>query len=320
MTQMAVENLSQHAMRRASNAHLFDVAYIEDIFRRLQNADIASGRLSQITQLLREVLKGPLEQWGDCIDRFGSMGHPAPMPSGSSIYTRRSTPTCPEPTPSSSRLLYVDVSQTPSPLDVQSTRERSSSSPSDTESAPSDSDSDSAQTEWDAQSSSMPKKSLAISRKSLTTAARGERAVNNMQLYGTICPKAPFDVFARAIIAAWAATPHVDDSPSKIREHARPPWRNHISWEQKDDWYKIYETRHDPATDVTVMGCTLLLSQGLLTQLVPADRTSAARRLCQNFEKQLRSSEAELTQSVTTPKSSRIAQRQRREVTDAPID
>jgi hypothetical protein len=125
-------------------------------------------------------------------------------------------------------------------------------------------------------------------------------------MYGTVCPKAPYDVFARAVIAAWAAAPSAEDAPTQIREYARPSWKGSVTWQQKDEWHKIYEARKDPFIDVTGMGCALLLSQNLLVKVVPGDRLAAARLLCQQHKYRSRaisSSDTRYDQARTIPYS-----------------
>ena len=91
-------------------------------------------------------------------------------------------------------------------------------------------------------------------------------------------------MFARSVIAAWAAAPSLEDTPTKIRQYAKPAWQGHVTLDQKDEWYRIYEARKNPFIDVTAMGAVLLLSQGLLVKVVPGDRLAAAKLFCQQHQ------------------------------------
>lgn len=112
-----------------------------------------------------------------------------------------------------------------------------------------------------------------------------------MRIYGTRCPKAAFDIFARCTISAWAAATHPDDTSIKIREYALLRWRK-VPWEQKSVWQKLHEDRHDPAVDVDHTGRRLLLSQDLLKVMVPENRFPAAKIHCQQPQSKQRATEA----------------------------
>lgn len=131
--------------------------------------------------------------------------------------------------------------------------------------------------------------------------ARGERSINNKRIYGTVCPKTTFDVFARAVTASWAAAPSSEDSPTKIRQYAKPAWQGQVTLDQKDEWYKIYEARKDPFVDLTAMGVALLLSQSLLSKVVPGDRLAAAKLFCQQHQKKASATSSFQTVFAKTP-------------------
>jgi len=292
MTRMTVDNLAERAKCRTSGGHLFDVDYINQLLGRLDNAAINAERRSEVVSLLQTAFKQLLSTWSACVDHIGSLDSRIAAPRILSAETRRSP--SPSITTTSNHLRLLGLDKSAQPADVRAAC--GSLSPSSNEQdfwsfrgddEDHEVESDHTGTRFDDFSVLATENFSAGSSINCSLVPRGERAVNNKRIYGTVCPKAPFDVFARSVIAAWTAAPGPEDAPTKIREFAKPTWRGSVTLDQKDEWYKIYETRKDPFTDVTAMGTALLLSQDLLAKVVPDGRLAAAKLLCQQHQGKL---------------------------------
>jgi hypothetical protein len=286
MTEMTVNTLFERAKSCAGVGHLFDPEFLDRLFRRLDSAGIDAECRSQVVTLFQRTLETSLSQWSALVDRIGNMVFANILPSSLGTEAGTSTSLSMLITPDHSRLLDLDntavVARTPS------ARERSTSASNGrvlwNASEGNQNESDSSTIGLDNMTTIAAESPLAASSSHASMFPCGERAVNNTRIYGKVCPKAPLDVFARAVIAGWAAAPSPNDAPTKIREYAKPTWRGSVTWDQKDEWYEIYEARKDFLTDVTATGFALLLSQDLLCKVIPHDRLAAARLLCQKYQ------------------------------------
>lgn len=285
MTESAVDNLAHRARQAAANGALFDVAYVDSIIKRLDRTPVDSGRRSQVIELLREGLRRSLVQWSSRIDQVGSKTPPlSTLPDHRLATSQPSKPIAAQtPEPTSSKMLYVDVS----PLKVttaQSPRSQPSNgsydSTSDSETEDSD---DRSESEYRDHKREAPTENRGV-RTSLadlgsSTVVDYDKIATNVRLYGTRYPKSAFDMLARCIIFAWAAAPHPDDTSINTREYALLRWRK-VSGEQKCAWQKLFEERGDPASDDFQKSLQLLLSQDLLKLFVPENRLQAALLRC----------------------------------------
>jgi len=306
MTKMTVDNLSDRAKHRTSGGHLFDAVYLNQLLDRLDNAGINAERRSEVVGQLKSVFRHLLSHWNACVDRIGSSDSHGALPYDLLEESMRSTPPITKTTPNPLRLLDSDANA--ESVDVPATRQSSSSPSDDQDSWSVDREDQNERGGIRRQRISLPADATemfsAPSSMNVPLVPRGERSINNKRIYGTVCPKATFDVFARSVIAAWAAAPGSEDNPTRIRQYAKPSWQGHVTLDQKEEWFKIYEARKDPFVDVTAMGATLLLSQGLLAKVVPGDRLPAARVFCQQHQGKLGaivSSTATITETITPP-------------------
>jgi hypothetical protein len=308
MTKSATENLSQRARQVAARGQVFDVEYVNRIVERLDSTGIEAVRRSQVVQLLKDGVRQTLEYWQSCIDRVGNKSSQLPT----SLDHHMSEPQVAKPVDipslSSSKMLYVDAGHKTSGnapkfqnwLSKHDSSDTTSDSESTDDHAPSESD-------YIEHRSSVPAGDLTVqpleSNAGPSTATDWDKAATNMRLYGTRCPKAAFDIFARCTISAWAAAPHPDDTPTEIRQYALLRWRK-VPWEQKSVWQKLFEDRHDPAINVYYTGRRLLLSQDLLKVMVPKTRLPAVKLHCRQPQKKHRGSEVgsgQLSEKAASP-------------------
>jgi hypothetical protein len=312
MTNMTVDTLSERARRRAGGGHLFDMDYLIQFLHRLDNAGISAERRSEVVHQLQSVFRHFLSHWNTCVEHLGGSAFAGMLPHNPLTETVRPTPLSTIITPNPSKRL--DSDRDAESVDVTAIRETSNSSRS-----PQDSGCEGARdrVEFD-HNVSQPDGFLAYSAATLSAPSslnvplipRGERSVNNKRIYGTVCPKAAFDIFARSVIATWGAAASPEDNPTRIREYAKPVWQAYATLEQKDEWYKVYEARKDPFIDVTAEGAALLLSQDLLAKVVPGDRLAAAKLLCQQHQRKLgaiASSTSTMAKKITPPSPPKAA-------------
>lgn len=311
MTKVAVEDLLQRAQQVASAGHFFDVGYVDSIIGRLDSSSIETRRRSQVIKLLQEKLRQPLEEWFSRMDQVGR--EPQPLPHQFASTTHPAAPALTS-IPSSSRMAYVDLG-----CDGSDKAANSRASQRNYDSTDSTSDSDQAG-DGESESEYFDHEPRARTVQPVATKSGPSAAVDwnksatNLRVYGTICPKAAFDIFARCTISAWAAAPHPDDTATKIREYAKIRWRK-VPWEQKSAWQKLFEDRYDPATDLSYTGRRLLLSQDLLKGVVPENRLNAARLHCQQPQGFHRVSEprnAQLQENVAPISTSKLEHSQTR--------
>lgn len=224
MTQMAVDNLARRAQQKATPGHLFDQAYINGLIRLIDTTGVEPERRAQVITMLRASLREPLADWTLRIDRVGIRSPPPTPHTGAS---RLLEPDSPEsgPVPSTSRLLYVDVGR-PSMNETarawctssQQSAFRSSSRDSNIEAEDIESQDGVPHSRTLSQHRVSPPLS---STAAPSRAANTTKSTNNLRVYGTQRPKAPFDIFARCVISAWALAPKPGDEPVKIRAYAR---------------------------------------------------------------------------------------------------
>jgi hypothetical protein len=312
MRKMTVDNLSDRAKHRTSGGHLFDAGYLNQLLDRLDNAGINAERRSEVVGQLQSVFRQLLSHWNACVDRIGRSGSHNALPYNLLNETIRSTPPSKTTTPNPLRLLDSDTNA--ESVDIPITRESSSSPTDDQDSWGVGREDQNDCGGTTSQRISLPAdatETLSVpSSTNVPLIPRGEKSIHNKRIYGTVCPKATFDVFARSVIAAWAAAPSPEDNPTRIRQYAKPPWQGHVTLDQKEEWHRIYEARKDPFIDVTAMGAALLLSQSLLAKVVPSDRLAAAKLFCQQHQGRLGaivSSTATITNINTPPAPPRAA-------------
>jgi len=302
MTKMTVDNLCERTKRRTSGGHLYNVKYLNRLLYRLDNAGISAERRFQVFSLTQTVFRQMLSDWSICIDQIRNPDFLRELSCINLAERRSSTPPGTIMTPSRLRLLDLDKSA--EPVGARAARESSSSSSNDQDSASVTHEhqvnNTYAGTRRNDSSVNATESFSAASSMSHVLVPRGERSINNKRMYGTVCPKAPFDVFARSVIAAWASALSPEDAPTKIRQYAKPAWQGYVTLDQKDEWYKIYEARKDPFIDVTAMGVALLAFQSLLAKVVPRDRLAAAKILCQQHQKKSGATLSSKTAFATT--------------------
>lgn len=282
MTQMAVDDLARRAQKNATPGHLFDQAYINGLIRLLDTTSVEAERRSQVITMLRTSLREPLAEWKLCIDRIGSRS-PPPMPhagAGARLCETNSPGSGPVASPS--RLLYVDVglsvtgdTTTAREASFHQSASRSSSEDRSTEGEETGSQNaiPQSRTFFRHQASPLLSSAIVPSRAANTT-----KSTNNLRVYGTRRPKAPFDIFARCVISAWALAPKLEDDSVKIRTYARTKWPKLGRYsEQRMEWQKLYEARHEPDIDVPALGHQLFVSQALLQHVVPGNRLQSVR-------------------------------------------
>lgn len=289
MTNMTVDTLSERARRRAGGGQLFDMEYLIQFLHRLDNAGISAERRSEVVHQLQSVLGHFLSHWNTCVERLGGSASAGMLPYNPLTKTVRSTPPSTIMTPNFHRLL--DLENDAESVDISATSEKLSS-PRNPQDSGREGRKDRVQIDYTTSRRdgffAIPAATLSASSSlNVPLIPRGERSVNNKRIYGTVCPKAAFDIFARSVIAAWGAAPSPEDDPTRIREYAKPVWQAYATLDQKDEWYKVYEARKDPFIDVTAEGTALLLSQDLLAKVVPGDRLAPAKLLCQQHRKKL---------------------------------
>lgn len=314
MTELAIANLSHRARQAAARGQAFDVAYVNSIIERLDCTGIEAGRRSQVIELLKDEFRQSLKHWESCIDRLGSKRQlsPTSLPHYPVSATQDPKPRV-TPTPSSSK---TTLARSDSVISDNAVRYRhlpcssdSSDATSDIEEANDDAASKSGYLEIQSGSSTGTRNVHSLSSNAGPSSITDwNKSTTNMRLYGTRCPKAAFDVFARCTISAWAAAPHPDDTSIKIREYALLRWRK-VPWEQKSVWQKLHEDRHDPAVDVDYTGRRLLLTQDLLRVMVPENRFSAAKIHCQQPQAKHRAFEAQNSRLLEEPTPVKIFQR-----------
>lgn len=282
MTQMAVDDLARRAQQNATPGHLFDQAYINGLIRVLDTTGVEAQRRSQVITMLRASLREPLAEWKLCIDRVGSRSPPPTPHAGAGSRLCDSNSPASGPVPSSSRLLYVDIGRpvtgdTTTAWDASFHHSASRSSSEDRSAEDEETGSQHAisQSRTLSQHQASP---LFSSATAPSRAANTTKPTNNLRVNGTQRPKAPFDVFAGCVILAWALAPKPEDDSVKIRTYARTKWPKLGRYsEQRMEWQKLYEARHEPDVDVPALGHQLFLSQALLRHVVPGDRLQAVR-------------------------------------------
>lgn len=306
MTNMTVDTLSERARRRAGGGQLFDMDYLIQFLHRLDNAGISAERRSEVVHQLQSVPGHSLSHWNSCVERLGGSASAGILPYDPLTKTVRSTPPSTIITLNLHRLL--DLEKDAESVDIPATSEKSSS-PRNPQDSGRERGKDRVHTDYTTSRCdgflAIPAATLsAPSSLNVSLIPRGERSVNNKRIYGTVCPKAAFDIFARSVIATWGAAPSPEDNPTRIREYAKPVWQSYATLEQKDEWYKVYEARKDPFIDVTAECAVLLLSQDLLAKVVPGDRFAAAKLLCQQHQRKLGaivSSTSTMAKKITPP-------------------
>lgn len=312
MTQMAVDNLARRAQQKATPGHLFDQAYINGLIRLIDTTGVEPERRAQVITMLRASLREPLADWTLRIDRVGIRSPPPTPHTGAS---RLLEPDSPEsgPVPSTSRLLYVDVGR-PSMNETarawctssQQSAFRSSSRDSNIEAEDIESQDGVPHSRTLSQHRVSPPLS---STAAPSRAANTTKSTNNLRVYGTQRPKAPFDIFARCVISAWALAPKPGDEPVKIRAYARSDWPKVGRYsEQRAEWQKLYEARHTPDIDVPTLGHRMFLSQSLLQHVIPADRLESVRARIDSCEPSY-----ERIMPLNTPVQSRLLDPKRRD-------
>ena len=204
MTEMTMSSLSERTERCAGGGRLFDMEYLDTLFKRLDSTGIDAERRTQVVALLQKVFIDWLSHWRACIEQIGNTSSARILPYNLIAEAGRSMLSSTATTPSRTQLLNVD--DTADLTHSRGAREGSDSTCNDS-GAQDASEERQGGSEYSTAGSddltiSTTENSFATSSKHPSMVPRGERAVDNKRVYGTVCPKAPFDVFARAVIAA----------------------------------------------------------------------------------------------------------------------
>ena len=286
MTQATIKTLAGRAQHEASPGNLFNLTYIDELLTRLDMSGIEAGRRSQIVTLLQHELYELLRQWRSSIRQVGGSECSIPPNIDASAVSQDPAGPVQGVVSSSSRLLCANArrhDEGGSPRHPMQQQQDTTSRSNNDEANSDDSGSE------DDQNASGHEKSTthrAIERQHSSSflLAPGSsnmthttKSKDNLRVYGTLRPKAPFDIFARCVISAWALAPEQADEPFKIRAHARSKWKKVVvrHTEQRAGWQKLYEARHKPGIDVSALGHRLFLFQNLLQHVIPSERLRA---------------------------------------------
>lgn len=174
--------------------------------------------------MLRDSPREPLAEWTLRINQVGGRSLPPTPLASAGARSYESNSQSSEPVSSTSKLVYVDAGQIP-PDDIATTWnasfQQSASCSSRDESSTEDAEAESLDLRSHPRTVLQRQVHSSSPKVVRSTAVYTTKSADNLRVHGTRRPKAPFDIFAKCVISAWALTPKPEDDSIKIRTYAR---------------------------------------------------------------------------------------------------